>query len=359
MGQHRKHGRGWGCLAVSGLLVLIALLLQSRIDVPYQFVTAHQPFGAWYEVVRGMGAVPAARKQHVIIGGERVTLYAVDEMWESVYHVTLYEGRSITKRDVTQKTACIVLSESTARRLFPSGDALGQTVLVQGSPLDVVGLIRDGDPWGEADDAVALIPISLDVSMDTLCVSVPATADAASAAIWEKSLTDALPDGTFHNLRQMRWIAWMPFYVTLLFLLVWGASRSARTARNCAAHLWQKNRQALQTHYFGQVWMPVAARCVLIALMAAAFLAAAWGILLLCLQPLSAFPEYVPDNLVELSAWRQTVDVLLKEAASSPRYLTRESSGMETVRALSHAAYLFFALACTGSIRKFPASCDK
>lgn len=344
MAQHRKRERTWLCLVLSGLLVLTAVLLQSRIRVSYQYASAFQPFGAWYDDARGLGAIPAARKQGAMVGGEQVTLYAVDELWQNVFHSTLYEGRNITRRDVEQKTPCIVLSESTARRLFPSGDVLGQKVLAEGVSLEVTGLIRDGDTWGESDDAVAFTPISLNIALDTLCLSIPQTEAAASAAIWENSLCGILPGGTFHNLQQMHWIAWLPFYITFLFFLARGLSWSYRTGKEKASFLWQNNERDLQTHYFGQVWLRVTGRGVLLLLLGVVFLAAVWGILQLCTLPLSVFPEYVPENLVQLSSWQQTIDVILKEAAVSRQYLSWESSSMETACFLAHTAYLFFAL---------------
>lgn len=344
MVQRRKKERTWLCLVLSGLLVLTAVLLQSRIRVSYQYASELQPFGAWYDDARGIGAIPAARKQGAMVCSERVTLYAVDELWQNVFHSTLYEGRSITKRDVELITPCIVLSESTARRLFPSGDVLGQKVVTEGVALEVVGLIRDGNTWGEADDAVAFIPVSLEISLDTLCLSIPKTEAAASAAIWENSLRGILPGGTFHNLKQMHWIAWLPFYVTFLYFLARGLSWSCKAVKGRAALLWQKNKQDLQTHYFGQVWFPVTGRSVLLLLLGMAFLAAVWGILQLCTLPLSVFPEYVPENLVQLSSWQQTVDAILKKAAVSRQYLSRESNSMKTVCFLANTAYLFFAM---------------
>ncbi len=344
MVQRHKKEEAWIFLILSGLLVLTAVLVQSRIRVSYQYASAFQPFGGWYDDVRGLGAVPAARKQGAMVGGEQVTLYAVDDLWQNVFHSTLYEGRNITKRDVEQKNPCIVLSASTARRLFPSGDILGQRVVAEGVFLEVVGLIQDGNTCGEADDAVAFIPLSLDIVSDTLCVSIPQTEAVASAAIWENLLRGILPGGTFHNLRQMHWIAWLPFYITFLFFLARGLCWIYKTGKDKASFLWQKNRQDLQTHYFGQVWLPVTARGVLLLLLGMAFLVAMWSILQLCTLPLSVFPEYVPENLVKLSSWQQTVDTILKKAAVSRQYLSWESSRMEVVAFLSHTAYLFFAL---------------
>lgn len=349
MAQRHERKRSWFCLVLSGLLVLTTFLLQSRIRVSYQYVCAFQPFGAWYEDARSLGFMPAARKQGAMIGSERVTLYAVDDLWENVYHATLYEGRSITKRDVEQKNPCVVLSESTARRLFPSGDAVGQKVTAEGVLLEVVGLIRDRAAWGEADEAVAFIPISLDIALDTLCLSVPRTDNAVSAAVWENSCRGLLPGGTFHNMRQMGWMAWLPLYMTFLFFLARGVLWMYKAGKKRASLLWQRSKQDLQTHYFSQVWLPVTARVVFLLLMGLFFAAAVWGMLQLCTLSLSAFPEYIPENLVQLSSWQQTVSAILKESAASRQYLSRESSGMETACFLAHTGYLFFVL---GLVRK-------
>lgn len=344
MAQRRKKRSGIFCLALSGALVLLAILLQSSIQVSYQYAVAFQPYGGWYERIREMGAVPAARKQEVSVGSEQVTLYAVDELWQNVFHYSLYEGRSITKRDMEQKTPCIVLSESTARHLFPSGNALGQKVMAEGLSLEVVGLIRDGQVLGEADDAVALIPLSLDMPLDTLSFNVSKTDTSGTAAIWESNFRGLLPGGTFHNMQQSIWVAWLPFYITLLFFLGKGLGVAYEKGKEIASALLQKSKQDLQTHYLRQVGLIVAARGILLLLMGLVFLSAVWTFLLLCTLPLPLFPEYVPENPVQFSSWQQTLSALSQKASAAIQYTSRESTQMKDVCFLSHTACLLFVL---------------
>jgi predicted permease len=53
----------------------------------------------------------------------------------------ILEGRPLDERDRTQKTA--VISEATAKAVWPGRDALGRTFLSHGRPLTVVGVVAD------------------------------------------------------------------------------------------------------------------------------------------------------------------------------------------------------------------------
>jgi len=82
--------------------------------------------------------------------------------WITVRARSLGEGRFITDADVQAGAAVVVLGPSTAEELFSSGGALGQTVMVNGVPSEVVGVLTSSgasDSAATTDDQ-AIVPIT-------------------------------------------------------------------------------------------------------------------------------------------------------------------------------------------------------
>ncbi len=57
-------------------------------------------------------------------------------------HMPVLHGRGFDERDVEQRRSLAVVNEALARRLWTDADAVGRTLLVNGRPFDVVGIVR-------------------------------------------------------------------------------------------------------------------------------------------------------------------------------------------------------------------------
>jgi putative ABC transport system permease protein len=82
--------------------------------------------------------------------------------WLQARARTLAEGRFLTAADDTDVAAVTVLGPTTASKLFGANDPLGQTVNVNGVPLEVVGVLTSAGSSSSAtnEDDQALVPLS-------------------------------------------------------------------------------------------------------------------------------------------------------------------------------------------------------
>jgi putative ABC transport system permease protein len=81
--------------------------------------------------------------------------------WMSVRDRTVAEGRFLDSADERTDAAVTVLGATTAEELFGSADPAGQTVTVDGVPLQVVGVLTPSGTSGSSDnDDLALVPLT-------------------------------------------------------------------------------------------------------------------------------------------------------------------------------------------------------
>ena len=74
---------------------------------------------------------------------------------------TVASGNSFTNDDVTNGTRAAVIGSELATTLFPTGSALGQQILIDGSPFDVVGILASQSSVGFNDpNLVVIAPIT-------------------------------------------------------------------------------------------------------------------------------------------------------------------------------------------------------
>lgn len=332
------------CLLVAALLACAGLLLQSRVRTVYQYVVAAPEDVAQitilYEQAESTGAVISARRQHVHIGNGTITLYGVDAQWASIHHDTLYEGRMISERDVRRQTPCIVLSESTARSLFQSGDSLGETVVIDGCSFEVVGLIRDASFIGEADTAVAYIPITAgSVRMDTMMCSVPADAQSTPAAIYESQFLNWQSGGTFHNFARIKFSAWMPFNLTAVIVLAgllwWGIRRYCTWCKMMFEYIVNE----LRTLYLHTLWPRFVLRGIIVSVLGAGVIVALWCWLKLLVYPMEVFSDWVPENPAKISSWIRCIRRVWGSAAEAMTYCSKETCAMDAVANICVGSY--------------------
>jgi putative ABC transport system permease protein len=118
--------------------------------------------------------------------------------WLQARARTMAEGRFLTAADEKSAAAVTVLGPVTAAKLFGARDALGQTVNINGVPLEVVGVLAAAGSSSSAsnEDDQALVPLSTleqqiggspRTSVDTIFVE--ATSQATLSAAYQEADT--------------------------------------------------------------------------------------------------------------------------------------------------------------------------
>ena len=85
----------------------------------------------------------------------------VEPAYLEVHNAGVAEGEFITDENVSGKASVVVLGANVAETLFPDGDALGQSIRINGQRFKVVGLLasKGGSGFGSTDDGV-FVPLS-------------------------------------------------------------------------------------------------------------------------------------------------------------------------------------------------------
>jgi putative ABC transport system permease protein len=79
----------------------------------------------------------------------------------AVHNLTLAEGDFISDEELSSSANVVVLGANVATTLFPDGDALGQSVRINGQRFNIVGVLaaKGGSGFGSTDDGV-IVPLS-------------------------------------------------------------------------------------------------------------------------------------------------------------------------------------------------------
>ncbi|MBV9663769.1 MAG: ABC transporter permease, partial [Actinobacteria bacterium] len=107
---------------------------------------------------------PATQGQGTLVAGSTnwtTTVVGTTPSWLHVRARTLDSGRFITSTDEQQTAAVVVLGPSTASELFGGRSPIGQTVTLNGIPLQVVGVLAStGSSSNSNNDDTAVVPYS-------------------------------------------------------------------------------------------------------------------------------------------------------------------------------------------------------
>ncbi|MDM7462015.1 MAG: ABC transporter permease [bacterium] len=147
--------------------------------------------------LRAVAAERQLGEKEFIYQGEKVraNLIGVNEDYLLARSLEVESGRFFESSEQEQGAKLLVLGHDTARKLFGKRDAVGQSVLVDGTQAQVIGVLKKrGRGFGENLDEGAYIPLNAalrrwagDESL-TMIMAVPHTREqtpAAMDAIWE------------------------------------------------------------------------------------------------------------------------------------------------------------------------------
>jgi putative ABC transport system permease protein len=89
------------------------------------------------------------------------SIVGVKPAYMAVHNITLAEGDFISDDNVTGMANLAVLGANVAGTLFPGGDALGQSIRINGQSFKVAGVLaaKGGSGFGSSDDGV-IVPLS-------------------------------------------------------------------------------------------------------------------------------------------------------------------------------------------------------
>jgi len=162
----------------------------------------------------------------------QASLTGVSDAYLTVRAMTIAQGRFFEPQELTQGEKLLVLGHDTARKLFGKRDPIGQSVLIDGTQAQVIGVLeKRGRGFGENPDEGVYIPLNAalrrwagDDKLTTI-LAVPHTREqtpAAMDAIWETlmRLHNNQPDFRVDTLERI--LSAISRVITLFGLLLGG-----------------------------------------------------------------------------------------------------------------------------------------
>ncbi len=97
---------------------------------------------------------------------DTAVIYFGSEQWSACNNYTLDEGRDLLTEDIDARSRVCVIGSYVADELFGFRDAVGETLMVNGTPLTVVGTFyqKDGGEESSMDDTI-VVPYTLNRQM--------------------------------------------------------------------------------------------------------------------------------------------------------------------------------------------------
>jgi putative ABC transport system permease protein len=120
-------------------------------------------------VAPDIGAVaPTTTESESLVAGTTnwtTTVVGTDPSWLTVRGRSITEGRFIAGHDVSTRADVVVLGSTTAEELFSARDPVGQTVTINGVPMQVIGVLNTVGSTGSSSttsdqDDQAIVPIT-------------------------------------------------------------------------------------------------------------------------------------------------------------------------------------------------------
>ena len=291
----------------------------------------------------------AARRQSVSISsGEgkaaQVTLYAVGEGYFDVMHETLRSGRFVSGADVSRVENVIVIEEKNALALYPGVEPVGQRLTLEGREYEVAGVIAGGRRLGEADEAVAYIPITAAgehaLPMQTVICSARCVDTGGTAILMEDTLSAWQPNGSFYHLAKMRLGAVMPLRWALLIAGVCALLTALQHINALAMGRISLYHERLKTRYARDMAPGIAGSVLGLALLYGLWLALVSALAVFSIEPLYVFTEWVPEVVVELSSLENRFWALNNAHAAAIRCMTRETAVIELGQGLMRWGFM-------------------
>ena len=231
-----------------------------------------------------------------------IFLYAAGQMWNEVYPRQIVNGRPLTGLDAEQGAAVIVIDKDTAFILFGDDDPVGRTVKIEEEEYEVVGVAAHSRRIGETGESAAWVPLGTVTGCELMVLSTPAsTTD--TFAMFRTRAEESFGQGTAISLAKGKTFALLPLLLVFLVAAVWVLKRWTRWYSAFARTQFEKVRAESRRRYALGLIPYAVGKLLPVALLAAATVAACYGVAVATISPARVFPEWIPESLGNFTSW--------------------------------------------------------
>ena len=266
------------------------------------------------------------------------TLVCTGEGWFDAHPRYLTEGYLFSHDDYEKGAHKAVLDEELAFQLFPTTDACGSRVQLDGKWYDVIGVVRRADSPGDTDEYRIYIPLmaAADARMQCDYVHIECMTDNSGA---KRALQDVasgiIGDGSYYDTEKEVMRSTMLARVLAIIFALYILARLLGAWNRRTVALIKGWLEEVMQRYFKVMLPKVIALSALQIVGYAALALAAWGVLSLTIEPMYVFTEWIPENFVSWASLKGRFNDLLLENAQIISYKTREYAAIRFYGALN------------------------
>ncbi len=257
-----------------------------------------------------------------------ISLQMAGPRFAEVFPREMKSGSFFSPLEISSASPVAVLDSALTFRLFGDQDPVGRTVLVEGTTFTVVGVAAHSRSLGSAREYTLWIPLgSISSLPETLTVSaLPASGGDSLLSLWKSKAAELFGAGTFLYLPHEKMAASLLPMLLLFFFAVLLLKEWFSLLRRLGRGFLEDARKRLARSYPSRLIGYFILRILLALLLLAATLAVLWGLASLAIQPLMAFPDWVPENPADFSSWISRFWALVGINATPVRLVTEQSA---------------------------------
>jgi len=258
-------------------------------------------------------------------------------------------GRMLYPEELERGAPSAVIDEKLAVDLFRTSDPTGREMRIQQQTFTVVGVMRHARTPGEQEAYSAYVPLGAmedaGVAGKVLTVSVLPAQGSGARTVISGILSSWQPEGVLHSLLKEQYRAILPLRWLLCALAAVLLSLAFRMAARLSAGMLRGHRRDLETRYPLNLLPKAVLRALLVFLVFALLVFAAFLLFQEIIHPVYVFPEWVPPVLVEWTDIRATFWNNVTASTAPVVLRTPEIMTLAFYRgALTAACVLFFIL---------------
>ena len=331
-------GRKFPWLALPGILMMLAAwaMLWGEPEIcQYAFLPGRDPAGPrlaeaeerWAGSFSATALHGTAEEVSLSAGEQNVgeiTLYEVAGGYFELYPRRFVSGRPLSRGDGNAHV--IVLDEALAFQLFGDRDPLEREVRLGETRYQVVGVAEHRYRTGERGSFTAWVPLGAEKNPDPalLVASAGGNSTAGLETLFENGARETFGPGQawFTRKESIRGTILPRTVLIVLAIRLLAACwhRAGRLFRRWTAEI----REELKRRYPRQMLGMMGLRGVGMALVTALILGACAGLAIWATEPMTVFPEWVPENLVSPEAIAGRFRELTASAAAPVQFRTPE-----------------------------------
>ncbi len=260
-----------------------------------------------------------------------LTVIQAGPRYGEVFPREMKEGVFLSPAETEAAAASAVLDSALSFRLFGEFSPLGQTVLLDGHAFTVIGVASHARSLGSSTEYTLWIPLgSLEADMDLITVSARAgTGGDSMASLWKSKARELLGEGTFLHLSHEKTGASLLPRLLLIVLALVLLKKWIAFLRHLGAAFRREAREKISRSYPSRLIGYFALRVLLALLLLALTLAACWGLAAFAVQPLEAFPDWIPENPADFASWGARFRSLVAANAAPVRLVTEEAATLQ------------------------------